>query len=223
MCKERDTKAATSAAIVAETSASTGNRCILTIGNTNHKLIWMADGSYKKVFEIEGDKNNIFAAFSNNNKKYLEAELKYYSMLSQRGIKIPLIFEQIHEITFMNHSYIGVVMQKMLGEEYKYVSWFRVKKLVNKWWVTDKNSAISKIKNLHDTINTFLISNVNVTDFQIFILNRTGEMVVFDPSSVSYTDGTNQVIATELTKIKKELSKILKNEAKPNQEEKKPE
>lgn len=64
-----------------------------------------------------------------------------------------------------------------------------------------------KMKKLLETINNFLNSSVLVTDLQVFILDATGEMDVFDPSTAGKERDKPKY--AELEHIKKKLEEHL--------------
>jgi len=141
--------------------------------------------SHKQVFSIAGDEAHCFVAIRTSEKSDLEAELKNYSLLASRKVRVPAVDSTLHTIEVEGESWTGVRMERLRGVEYKQrLTWAFVKRQVLAW---PEEGRAARIRNLLETIDLFLKSGVFVTDLQVFILDDSGEMVVFDPSTAAIT------------------------------------
>jgi len=160
-----------------------------------------AESSHKQVFEIEGSPDEVFVAISKKYERDLKREMSYLERLASVNVKVPKVSGEYESVTIDGEEWIGMTMEKLDGREYKQkLSWMFVKRQVASW-----NDA-TKIHNLKTTIDNFLHSGAQVTDLQVFISDRTGEMTVFDPASVSLRQ---KVYYGELEAIRSRLVKLL--------------
>lgn len=158
--------------------------------------------SHKQMYDISTEPGFCFVAIPKKEENNFDHELKNYEILKTYGVRIPILGEK-QPIRIKGEDYIGIKMEKLEGVEYKQtLTWTFVKKQIDTW-----GSNKEKIQRLIETIEAFLKSEVMVTDLQVFILDATGEMVVFDPS----TAGRQQTKPTysELNHILSELQKLI--------------
>lgn len=170
---------------------------------TNLKGPFGRGSSHKQMYDIPEEPEFCFVAIPKSEEKNFDQELKNYKILETYGVRIPIIGEK-QDIVINEKQFVGVKMEKLKGVEYKQtLTWVFVKKQINTW----NSNKEQKIQRLIETIKAFLNSEVMVTDLQVFILDETGEMVVFDPS----TAGRQQTKPTysELNHILSELQKLI--------------
>lgn len=158
--------------------------------------------THKTVYAINGEPDYCFISVEKKDKGKLQRELRYYSLLAKHNVRVPEVGE-IQDIIIGKKEYVGLKMEFLKGIEYKQtLSWTYIKKQIKDW--DDK-----KLNVLLRSINNFLSSKINVTDLQVFILNETGEMVVFDPSTANIEQDVPSY--PELTDIKSKIESLLKN------------
>src|ERR1700741_931979 len=84
------------------------------------KLIPMGRGSSHKIaFAIQGDNANCFVAIPEGDAGKLVNELKLYDRLAHVHVRIPRIYPALIRVVFKNVRWVGVVMERMNGKEYK--------------------------------------------------------------------------------------------------------
>ena len=144
------------------------------------KLKQFGNGSsHKLAYHISGETSTCFVSIPIAEADSLDRELKLYDRLKSAGVRIPRISKEKFGAVIDGVARYGVCMEKLDGSEYKQkLSWTFVKKQV-------EHFSQEQISNLKRTVDQFTSSGALVTDLQVFILNTTGEMVVFDPSTVS--------------------------------------
>lgn len=165
--------------------------------------------SSKTAFKVSGEEQYLFVTIPETKRAELELELNLYERLAHVGVRIPRIEKTIYKTTYDGISRIGVMMEKLVGTEYKQtLTWVFVNKQVQQW--KDQDDYSEKLNNLKRTIDTFIKAKAHVDDLQVFIIDQTGEMIVFDPNAVSITPQDNPKYP-ELETISNKLSTLIEN------------
>jgi hypothetical protein len=210
LAKEMSTKVASEKSVAhkSEVSVEAGTKELVDLGIEPQNILLASDlkqfgngSSHKLAYHIAGNTDSCFVSIPIKERAGLERELKLYSMLASAGVRIPAISKERYGAVKDGVARYGVCMEELDGVEYKQrLSWAFVKNQV-------ADFSRPQLENLKASIDQFVGCGALVTDLQVFILNTTGEMVVFDPSTVSLREKPKNV---ELRLISKQLARLLR-------------